>query len=351
MDLKRFNFLMAQVPQKTLVELKDRFTKVPSTDRYAWAKAILIAHFSESQQRRMQRVLAEMVLGDQKPSQLYHAMRREAQDSVSEELLLDLWAARLPVGLQHTVVANRGCMTEKLAVADAVFEATRLRPISSVATTPSPPPMSGAFVEASTTEKSTVEMLRQLMEEMRVFKRDLTELKTANNQRGRSRQRNRSLRRSQGRGSQRNGTPVPHNPELCWYHNNFGDNATRCRAPCKKAGCYEQADSGAELSLVPRDRRLKNIKPSEVMLVAANGTQKYVFGEVTLRVSLRLRRAFTWTFIIADVNTAIIGADFLAHYDLLVDLKHKRLLERLTSLETPGDQLRKLSTATYDCSG
>uniref|UniRef100_A0A2M4DAK5 Putative retrotransposable element n=1 Tax=Anopheles darlingi TaxID=43151 RepID=A0A2M4DAK5_ANODA len=55
-----------------------------------------------------------------------------------------------------------------------------------------------------------------------------------------------------------------------------------------------------------------------------------------MKINLGLRRAFIWTFIIADVNTAIIGADFLAHYDLLVDLKRKRLLDQVTSLESPG---------------
>ncbi|XP_049539533.1 uncharacterized protein LOC125953796 [Anopheles darlingi] len=207
---------------------------------------------------------------------------------------------------------------------------------------------------------SVVDMLRQLTEEMRVFKRDLTELQTVKRRRGRSRQGSESRGRLQGRGSLRNGPPVPHDSELCWYHNRFGDNATRCREPCKKAGStttgeerqsrqgarvvahtrshaaprlcirdFESGtsfliDSGAELSLVPRDRRLKNIKPTEVTLVAANGTRIPVFGEVTMKINLGLRRAFIWTFIIADVNTAIIGADFLVHYDLLVDLKRKR---------------------------
>ncbi|XP_055902200.1 uncharacterized protein LOC129938580 [Eupeodes corollae] len=44
-------------------------------------------------------------------------------------------------------------------------------------------------------------------------------------------------------------------------------------------------------------------------------------------------------FIIADIPTAIIGADFLSHFILLVDLKSKRLIDPLTSFSTRGETL------------
>jgi hypothetical protein len=48
------------------------------------------------------------------------------------------------------------------------------------------------------------------------------------------------------------------------------------------------------------------------------------------------RRDFTWRFIIADVTQPIIGADFLSHYGLVVNLRRKRLLDETTSLSTPA---------------
>ncbi|GFY68587.1 uncharacterized protein TNIN_355041 [Trichonephila inaurata madagascariensis] len=39
-----------------------------------------------------------------------------------------------------------------------------------------------------------------------------------------------------------------------------------------------------------------------------------------------------WRFVIADVPLPIIGSDFLDHYGLLPDCKHKLLLDRITSL-------------------
>ncbi|GFX38970.1 retrovirus-related Pol polyprotein from transposon opus [Trichonephila clavipes] len=51
---------------------------------------------------------------------------------------------------------------------------------------------------------------------------------------------------------------------------------------------------------------------------------------------LGLRRVFRWPFIAAAVSQPIIGADFLRHYGLLVDIRHGRLVDSLTKLQTQG---------------
>jgi len=66
-------------------------------------------------------------------------------------------------------------------------------------------------------------------------------------------------------------------------------------------------------------------------LSAANGTTIFTYGTEILTLNLGLRRAFVWRFIIADVSGPIIGADFLAYYGLLVDLKNSRLVDQVTS--------------------
>jgi len=47
-----------------------------------------------------------------------------------------------------------------------------------------------------------------------------------------------------------------------------------------------------------------------------------------------LRRNFTWIFLVAQVNQPILGADFLAHYNLVVDLNGKRLHDQVTQLRS-----------------
>ena len=73
------------------------------------------------------------------------------------------------------------------------------------------------------------------------------------------------------------------------------------------------------------------------MLKAANGTAIRTYGERHMDVSLQLRRAFPWVFIIADVTEPIIGIDFLMHYNLTINLKYCKLIDDTTKLETAAN--------------
>ncbi|XP_058176695.1 uncharacterized protein LOC131291493 [Anopheles ziemanni] len=85
-------------------------------------------------------------------------------------------------------------------------------------------------------------------------------------------------------------------------------------------------------------------------LYAANGTPITVFGQSLHTLDLSLRRAFLWNFVIADVNSAIIGADFLSHYDLMVDLKQRCLVNKITNLRVKGiaANAREVSVKVFD---
>ncbi|XP_026481819.1 uncharacterized protein LOC113389000 [Ctenocephalides felis] len=60
------------------------------------------------------------------------------------------------------------------------------------------------------------------------------------------------------------------------------------------------------------------------------------YGTVQLILNFGLKRNFSWKFVIADVEKPIIGADFLSIYNLLVDLRNKRLLEGDTKAQMMG---------------
>jgi len=45
-------------------------------------------------------------------------------------------------------------------------------------------------------------------------------------------------------------------------------------------------------------------------------------------------------FVITNMSRSIIGADFLSHYDLLVDLQNSRLVDQIRSLSSPGRCVR-----------
>jgi len=75
-------------------------------------------------------------------------------------------------------------------------------------------------------------------------------------------------------------------------------------------------DSGYEVSVIPRTLVRQKTTLSDLTLYAANQTVIHIYGKYITQLNLDLRRNFTWPFIIADVHTAIIGADFLSKFQL-----------------------------------
>lgn len=71
-------------------------------------------------------------------------------------------------------------------------------------------------------------------------------------------------------------------------------------------------------------------------LTAANGTPIRIFGNKLLTVSLNLRRDFPFLFTVAAVDRPIIGADFLAKFGILVDLKNRKLIDKMTNCQVSG---------------
>jgi hypothetical protein len=91
-------------------------------------------------------------------------------------------------------------------------------------------------------------------------------------------------------------------------------------------------DTGSDLCVFPR-----KLLPGrrERTLYAANGTTIPTYGWISQSLILGLRREFTWRFVVADVQLPIVGVDLLSYYGLLVDCRHNRLLDGVTSLSNP----------------
>ena len=94
-------------------------------------------------------------------------------------------------------------------------------------------------------------------------------------------------------------------------------------------------DTGAEVSVVPPSH-IEQQHQQDLTLQVANNTSIATYGKRSLTLDLGLRCTFRWVFIIADVKHPILGADFLRHYSLLVDVVHNRLSDTVTHLEVHG---------------
>lgn len=95
-------------------------------------------------------------------------------------------------------------------------------------------------------------------------------------------------------------------------------------------------DTGAEICVVPptlEDRRHRQDTPP---LHAVNGSPIKTYGQKSITLDIGLRRTFRWVFLIADVLQPIIGADFLRHFALMVDVKRRLLHDIETRLTVQG---------------
>ena len=156
---------------------------------------------------------------------------------------------------------------------------------------------------------------------------------------------------------------------LCYYHRIYGTRARKCCEPCKHHATFQQknrktrhrstanvsnigphqqqllvavsifgrcflVDTGAQVSVVPATLRDTHFGASDERLQAANGTSISTYG--AQHVSLRLGTAtYNVRLVKADVKRPLLGADFLRQYNLLVDIRGKRLIEADTYTSLP----------------
>lgn len=118
-----------------------------------------------------------------------------------------------------------------------------------------------------------------------------------------------------------------------------------------KTGIPYLIDTGADVSVIPRSFVEQPVSNSHFKLHAANNTVIDTYGQKLVCVDIGLRRPFYWNFIIVDVRQTIIGADFLHYYQLVVDLRQRRVTDGQTQLyrfvklvQTPSTKISTIST-------
>lgn len=145
----------------------------------------------------------------------------------------------------------------------------------------------------------------------------------------------------------------------------YGDDARKCQLPCAFQGKHPNPslktasatgpelnrlfhvtdrttkvqyliDTGAEVSIIPPSLEDRRHRQQTQPLQAVNGSPIKTYGQKSLTLDIGLRRVFRWVFLIADVRVAIIGADFLRNFALIVDVKRRLLLDSTTHLSIQG---------------
>lgn len=172
----------------------------------SYVKEKIIEHIADSEQRRLNRLLSELPLGDKKPSELYFEMKRVAGNTLGDAALKGLWAKRLPELAQPVVAASTGSPAEFTKIADSVVDAM------------SPSKINQVRVQSSNE-------IDELRAEIAELSKQFDKFSTRSRSRTRNVQRNRSKSR-----------PAYNNEATgfeCWYHKKYGLNAHKCRSPCR----------------------------------------------------------------------------------------------------------------------
>lgn len=231
-DLKRSQaqlaqMVIAQLEKQDVEQIADLLYNPPNQQQYDILKERLISVYEESEGRQFQKLLQEMELGDQKPSQLLRRMRNLARDKVPDSTLRLMWMNHLPPQVRSVLVVSdtiskTAALDELALLADKMMEQSQ--EISAVSATPS--------TQKSSDVQFILEEIRKLSLEVAELKATQRSYPTHSRSRRPYRSRNRSTVPHRSNSRMRGESPSPNALPYCYYHRRFGIDARRCTTPC-----------------------------------------------------------------------------------------------------------------------
>jgi hypothetical protein len=210
-DAARQNLVVTKLSKHAIKQVSDLLLSPPADNRYETLKDRLLKNYEESDTRQTQKLLREMELGTQKPSQLLRNMRDLARGKILDQTLIIMWNGHLPPAVQAVLAASEVTDMEKLAcIADKVMEATRPMEVTEIASTSRQRPKDDDL--AAKLNRLSVEV--------------------AELRRSRRPQRSTTPGRQQSRSRERNASKSGRKPGwLCFYHLRYGKKAAKCVKP------------------------------------------------------------------------------------------------------------------------
>lgn len=211
----KFNLVISKLGRDSIQQVSDLLTTPPAENKYEKLKERLLQVYEESAERQFQKLVSELELGAQKPTQLLRRMKDLGRTTqVSEPTLKNLWMSRMPSSVRAVIsVCLEQSLDDLAAIADKIVENTGYE-IAAVSDG-----QTQALPEAWTEVVSQLSKLRLEVASLR---------SEVQYQRSRSTTRRRSRSRSGSRKMR-----VPGDPGwLCRHHYRYKRNATRCEQPC-----------------------------------------------------------------------------------------------------------------------
>lgn len=204
----KFNYLISQLEPRYVENIWD-IVKDAKPNKYSIAKERLLNTFKESENKRIQRLVTGLELGDYKPSQLLQKMKSLATDDFPEKVLKSLWLDKMPDNIKNILLVSEENLDKLAIMADKIHEMKSEKEIYAV----SPNNSNNALC-------ARIAALEQRIDSMQI--NDRSRSKFRYHHQNTSRSRSRSNKRFNTKG------------KYCFFHFKFGDRCRpeKCYSPC-----------------------------------------------------------------------------------------------------------------------
>lgn len=221
----KFSLAVSKLTPDAVQQISDIILNENLPRRYQALKDRLLQVYEDSINAQFKKLVSELELGTQKPSQLLRKMVDMGRNmQVSEQMLKNLWLSRLPANIRASLAVSQEQNLENLAkIADSVMENLNVGELAAL-----------QFSNTSTANFPVSEIMSQMNKLTLEVASLRAEVQTHRQNNYRSRGRGRFYRRNRSRSRSRS-TPriTPQDPKwLCRYHYKFKSQARKCEQPC-----------------------------------------------------------------------------------------------------------------------
>lgn len=216
-DKSRYYTVVAAIESTVLDQVSDLVLNPPLNGLYTALKARLLNVFADSEQSRLKKLLSQIELGDQKPSNLLREMRNLAGGCINADILKTLWLQRLPSNMQAILSVSSEDLDRLVVMADKIHESTAGSEIHKINIRSQEPSVANQVAE----------LTKQISElKTEIFKRGRIRDNSSSNRSHRSRSQTPKTRKIK-----QNKSKVATNT-ICWYHRKWGNKAKACIGNC-----------------------------------------------------------------------------------------------------------------------
>ncbi|CAE1258177.1 unnamed protein product [Acanthosepion pharaonis] len=331
----KFVNVVQVLPPSVVDEVADILEHVPEQEPYTRLKEAILKRTGRSDEELLRELFTHVTRGDRTPSQLLRFMRsRLGKHSMAESILRELWMDKLPTTITQILapIADNTPLDQLANSADRI--ATKLD--QGVCAVQRPDDTSAKETDL---EKAVADLQHQLQDIRMLLSRtsrgpmpatgdSAPGQRIARHPANTAPKPSRKTKQPAGRSGRTPGKNIRSRLFYVWDRRN---------------NIKFLVDTGAAISVIP-PKEQQDRKATPYKLQAANGSTIETYGAKTLTLNIGMRRDFTWTFTQADVKTPILGADFLAHYDLAVHMNTRTLSDNTTNIAVKGTLSRHNTT-------